>query len=462
MKSTKVVEKEILKKEDVAQTYDVFEICKFEDDDDAMIDDDVSVIPKMESNLGCKDNNKMKIKGSKKIEDEAASILPTSDDNEHEEKNEKLISLTSKTPSHFSNKPPFFISLSFFFFFSTKPQKPDSSIVANYLINQHGFSPETASKASTVITRLRNPDNSYSVLTFLGKNGFSTTNLEKIVQQVPNVLGFDLDNIIKPKIKLFQDLGFSSDDLAQIISSDPWALTRSADKRLLPSLVMLKSILGTDVSVCKVLKLSGWFLKHDLEKTMIPNIEFMMSCGISKTQITKLVFNFPRFFVLKPESIKVCVKRVDELGFDRSSKMFLHAIRVLSSMSREKWEMKLDLFRSFGFSEKQLLFMFKRAPQVFAVSDKKIRDGTEFLLTTGRCDMSIFTLVPELLVYSLEGRIKPRIRILEILERKNLIRTQPTLTTYLKMADKKFFEKYVSLCEDEADKIFSLATKAHS
>ncbi|OVA14408.1 Pentatricopeptide repeat [Macleaya cordata] len=52
MKSTKVVENEILKKEDVAQTYAVFEICKLEDDDDVIVDDDARVIPKMESNLG--------------------------------------------------------------------------------------------------------------------------------------------------------------------------------------------------------------------------------------------------------------------------------------------------------------------------------------------------------------------------------------------------------------------------
>ncbi|OVA05680.1 Protein kinase domain [Macleaya cordata] len=52
MKSTKVAEKEILKKEDVAQTYAVFEICKLKDDDDVIVDDDAHVIPKMESNLG--------------------------------------------------------------------------------------------------------------------------------------------------------------------------------------------------------------------------------------------------------------------------------------------------------------------------------------------------------------------------------------------------------------------------
>ncbi|KAK9271120.1 hypothetical protein L1049_026709 [Liquidambar formosana] len=264
---------------------------------------------------------------------------------------------------------------------------------------------------------------------------------------------------IKPKIKIFEDVGFFPTDVAEIIASDPWILTRSADNRLGPSLSALKSVLGSNADVSKVLKLSGWFLKHDLEKTMIPNIEFMKSCGISTLQLTKFLFNFPRFFLCKPESIMDFVKRVDELGFNRKSKMFLHAIRTMSAMTLENWELKLQLFRSLGLSENDILSMFRRVPQVFAVSERKIKEVTQILLGSGNCDISYVANHPELLICSVELRLRPRLQALEILERRKLLPKKPSLTTVCKMTDKKFLNRYVLPYSNEVGKL-SMATEA--
>ncbi|EXC06720.1 hypothetical protein L484_021559 [Morus notabilis] len=72
----------------------------------------------------------------------------------------------------------------------------------------------------------------------------------------------------------------------------------------------------------------------------------------------------------KPERIMDFVRRADEMWFDRKSKMFLPAIRVLSSMSMENWGLKLELFGSLGFSENDILAVFRRAPQVFSVQEQ--------------------------------------------------------------------------------------------
>ena len=53
------------------------------------------------------------------------------------------------------------------------------------------------------------------------------------------------------------------------------------------------------------------------------------------------------------------------MGFNRKSNMFLAAIRMLSSMSEENWELKLKLLRRLGFSEEDIMSAF-RTPQVFA------------------------------------------------------------------------------------------------
>lgn len=353
------------------------------------------------------------------------------------------VSLRSNSQLH---KPPLCYSIQAFFYSSSRPRssKSKSSIaVAEYLINQHQFSPEAALKASSILSCLKAPQQSDLVLSFLKESGFSKSHIEEVVKRVPTVLLANLENTIKPKIKIFRDLCFSPTDIADIISADPWILTRSADNRLVPSILVLKSIMGTNDNVARVLKISGWFLKHDLEKTMLPNIEFMKSCGISSSQIIKYVFNFPRFFLHKPKSIMDYVKRVDELGFDRKSKMFLPAIRTLSAMTMENWELKLKVFLSLGFTEDDILAVFRRVPQVFAISERKIRGVTEVVLSHGNLDISFVVNHPELLICSVERRLKPRLDVLKTLEKKNLLSKKPMLTTLFKISDKQFSKKYV-------------------
>ncbi|XP_041017096.1 uncharacterized protein LOC121259537 isoform X4 [Juglans microcarpa x Juglans regia] len=117
-------------------------------------------------------------------------------------------------------------------------------------------------------------------------------------------------------------------------------------------------------------------------------------------------------------------------------------VRV-SSMSEENWELKLELFRSLGFSEKDILDVFRRVPQVFAVSERKIKEVTGLLFSARNVDISYFVDHPELLICSVERRLKPRLRVLEILEKKNVLNRKPRLSTVCKIPEKKFLNKFV-------------------
>ncbi|CAL5332823.1 unnamed protein product [Camellia sinensis] len=367
-----------------------------------------------------------------------------------------LISFSSKNSNLLGLYKPH-VSFSFSLFCSSSERDRLNSRISlsDYLLHKHQFSPETVSKVSSPVRYLINPERSDSILLFLNETGFSKTHLEQLIKHYPRVLSANLDHTIKPKIKIFQDLGFSSTDIVEIISADPWILMRSADNQLGPSILALKSVLGSNVDVSRVLKISGWFLKHDLGKTMMPNIEFMKSCGISQSQMIKYVYNFPRFFLHKPETIKEFVKRVDEFGIDRSSKTFLHAIRAISSMTVENWQLKLEVFRGLGFSENDIVSVFRRAPQVFAVSVRKIKAGTQVLLGTRNLDISFIINHPNLLIFSVEKRLKPRLQVLKILESKNLLLKKPSLTTICKISDKKFFEKFVRPFSNEVGKMYT-------
>ncbi|KAL3845840.1 hypothetical protein ACJIZ3_003243 [Penstemon smallii] len=321
--------------------------------------------------------------------------------------------------------------------------------VYEFLMNTHHFSPQSALRVASVLTRLKNPQKSDLILSFLKESGFSNTQLEKIVKDRPSCLNANLEKGIKPKIKLFQDLGFSANDIAKIISNNPGILQSSIKDRIIPSLSVLKGLLGSNVELAKVLRISSWVLRVDLEKNLVPNIEILKSCGIPMKQIIRHIYFCPGFFLSKPETLRKCVEKADAMGVDRSSKMFVYAVRVVSSLSDEIWEVKLKTFRDLGFSEDDILRVFRCAPVVFDVSKEKINKVKEVLVGTGKYDVSCIVNNPTSLMFSVETRYKPRLQILGVLEKRNLIKEWPTLPALYQMSDTKFHEKFVAPFSNE-------------
>ncbi|CAI9771354.1 unnamed protein product [Fraxinus pennsylvanica] len=153
--------------------------------------------------------------------------------------------LCKSNPSFFY-KSHFSLSFSLLFSSSSTEKKVKNDLtVYDFLLHKHQFSPETASQVASVLTRIKNPEKSDSILSFLKESGFSKSQLERVVKTKPGLLGASLEKTIKPKFKIFQDLGFSAEDIAEIISNDPANLHRSADSRVRPSLAVLKRLLGS-------------------------------------------------------------------------------------------------------------------------------------------------------------------------------------------------------------------------
>ncbi|XP_065848171.1 uncharacterized protein [Euphorbia lathyris] len=353
-----------------------------------------------------------------------------------------LISSSSNTSNRL-RKYPIFQSI-YLVSFSTSESKSNVTTF-DYLVNKQHFSPKSASNVSSLpsFEYLKKPQNADSVLNFLKESGFSKHQIEYVVKKLPQILSANLEKSIKPKFKVFQDLDFDSSDVAEIICRDPRALTRSVDNRIAPSILVLKSVLGSNADVCRLLKTRVGLLSNDLKRKMLPNVEYLKSCGMEPLQITKYVFSFSRLFLIKPESMKLLVKRVDEMGVDRTSKKFLCAVRVMSSMSKENWDLKLKLFSELGFSEEHILFMFRRAPQAFAVSERKIKEVTKLLLSVKNLDISYIASNPDLLTYSVEKKLKPRLEVLKVLESKKLLKKKYSLYSFCKMTDAQFAQKYV-------------------
>ncbi|KAL6578323.1 hypothetical protein OROMI_010651 [Orobanche minor] len=351
------------------------------------------------------------------------------------------------------------VYLSVYFSTSRNEQPPQKNPnFPKYLVQKYNFHPQTASYLASVLTTFRTPQNSDTILSFFVESGFSAAQLEKIVKSWPKLLAVNIDKIIKPKFKIFQDFGLSTNEIIDIISKEPSILHSSADKKVIPSLSVLKGLLGSTAEVAKILKVSGWFIRSDLDKNLVPNVGLLTSCGVDMDNIVRLMYYIPRMMLQKPEKFRKIVEKADQMGADRNSKMFIHAVRVVGSMSDERLELKLKAFRDVGFSEHDILRAFRTSPLVFSVSVEKMKKVKEIVLGTGKYDISCILNCPTSFNRSIEKKFKPRIAVLKTLEGNNLIRKWPPFSSTFQFTDKKFFDKFVCPYYAEVGEVFKSMT----
>ncbi|XP_051139413.1 uncharacterized protein LOC127257130 isoform X2 [Andrographis paniculata] len=300
------------------------------------------------------------------------------------------------------------------------------------------------------------------MLSYLQQRGFSNTQMEKMVKVWPELLLARFDNSIEPKIKVFQYMGFSSKDITVMISANPSILKINLNSRIIPLLSLLKGSFGNNEAVAKFMSRMGGCVSSDLKRTMLPNIELLKCYGVPMERIIKLMYTFPRCMMLNLKIFKKAVEKAEEMGADRKSQMFIYTVQSVSQMSGKTMELKLQAFRNFGFSESDILATVQKAPSLFSSSVDRLKRTIEFLLATGKYDMSCIGKYPTALSYSLEQRYKPRCKVLQVLESRNLIEKWPSLSMLSLMSDEKFFEKFVGPYLSELNNVYPIESSVGS
>nr|GFA12370.1 transcription termination factor MTERF8, chloroplastic [Tanacetum cinerariifolium] len=247
-------------------------------------------------------------------------------------------------------------------------------------------------------------------------------------------------------------MSLSKSQIANLFSRDPQILTCVSIQSHERSVKVLKKVLGDNLYDSRILNYLGWFLQYSLDKTLMPNVELMKRYGIEQSHILKLFYNYPKLLLHKSQTFKECVRRVNETGVDTETKSYVYAIKTISSMSFKSWEQKLDVFRRLGYTNVDIILTFRRLPNVFAVSERKIKRTAEFLLNIGKFDLSYVLRYPHILMYSLERRLKPRLRVLEIFEREKILEFKPNSIVFT-CSDSKFFGKLVRPHMDKVEEL---------
>lgn len=119
------------------------------------------------------------------------------------------------------------------------------------------------------------------------------------------------------------------------------------------------------------------------------------------------------------------------------------AVRVMSCLSKSKWEHKMEVYKSLGWSHDELLSAFRAQPNCMVSSTEKIRMLMNFFVNELGLKPSVLSKWPNLLLLSLDKRIVPRCSVLQILLSKGLVKSDLNICSVLNQNKTHFLKHYV-------------------
>ncbi|KAG6605716.1 Transcription termination factor MTERF15, mitochondrial, partial [Cucurbita argyrosperma subsp. sororia] len=271
--------------------------------------------------------------------------------------------------------------------------------------------------------KFKTPKNPDIVLSLLRTQGFTKSQISKIVKQFPRLLFFlTLIELFCPNLNFCIPLGSPNE------------------------------------KVIKCLKRSPRAFRQVFPDKIAPNIELLRTSGVSDVLISSLVSNVPDSAFRRHSKFRSIVNQVRDMGFDPSKIVFVEAIRVLSGMSSLTWERKFKAYSKYGWSKDQTLLAFKKFPPCLSVSEEKIFKNMDFFVhKMGLMAVDIATK-PTVMVFSLEKRIIPRCSVVQSLYSKGLLKKELSFASILHPTEKTFLEKYVTKFPKDATWLLHLYT----
>ncbi|KAK1317791.1 hypothetical protein QJS10_CPA05g00654 [Acorus calamus] len=151
---------------------------------------------------------------------------------------------------------------------------------------------------------------------------------------------------------------------------------------------------------------------------------------------------------------------VKKMSFNPSSSLFCLALATVLGIDKSIWEEKLELYRSFGWSEDDIVSAFKKQPQIMFISKKKIKRMMDFFVKESGWGLSFVSRYPSLLLLSMEKRIMPRYSVTRVLISHGLLNRDVNINTIFKSTEAKFLEKYVIEYQEKVPQVMQAYQEA--
>ncbi|XP_044491988.1 transcription termination factor MTERF15, mitochondrial-like [Mangifera indica] len=329
--------------------------------------------------------------------------------------------------------------------FSTKRKQvnKDYLFTLSYLIESCKLSPEKAESASKRI-KLQSAQQPDSVLTILRHRGFTAAHITKLVRMRPSLLLANPERSILPKFEFFKSLGITDAEIASVCSSIPAILSHSLKNLLIPNFKFLKSVLLSDENVIRAFRKKSWLFQQDLAKTASPKLAVLKELGMPEPFIALVLTCYASIVFQKQGNFDKNVKKVTEMGFDPRKSGFIHAMQVFASMSPSTLERKFDIFREWGWSDEDIMLVFRKCPICMSASGSKIMNAMEFLVNKMGWQPTDIASYPDVLLMNLEKRVIPRCLVIKVLQLKGLAKKNLSLRACLKPVEKLFLDRFVT------------------
>lgn len=334
---------------------------------------------------------------------------------------------------------------------TTTNASSSSSFDVHFLMNSCGLSSKSALSVSHKLqlhqNKLQKP---HSVLLFLKSHGFDDSHIAQLIEKRPKILHSGVDDTLKPKFDFFVKNGFTGKLLPQLIASDPNILSAAVDSHLKPCFELLKLFLGSPDKIVVALKRAPFLMSFSFKGAVQPNIELLIKEGMHVDRVAKLLSLHARVILVKHDRMVYAVNALKNLGVEPKTPVFLHAAKVMLSISKSNWRKKIEVMKSLGWSEEEIIVAFKRYPYLLACSEEKIRKSLDFFVNTLKLEPQAIITCPEYLAYSVDRRLRPRHNVLKVLVSKKLVKEDEKIVRAVtRISDRDFLEKYVTKYADK-------------
>ncbi|GMH10241.1 hypothetical protein Nepgr_012082 [Nepenthes gracilis] len=322
-------------------------------------------------------------------------------------------------------------------------QPPSSSFTVQFFMNSCGLPLRAAISTSKKIRLNENKKGQMeSVIAFLKSHGFSDVQIAKLILEYPQFLHFKISQNLAPKIEYLIECGFTGSLLPEIVLLCPYMLRRSLAVRLKPTFEFLRKYVGTNERALVAIKRSPLLLQFNIEKNMQSNVEYLIKEGMPSCSISRLIITQPTCLLQNIDKVAHKVETVKKFGIHPSTRGFVDAFRVMVSMSELTWKKKVEVLKSLGWSEEDVIDTFVRSPLSLARSEEKLRSVMDFYVNTVKIEPKSIIAQPMLLGFSLNRRLIPRFNVLKILEEKNLLNNKKPASILAK-SEKDFVNTYI-------------------
>lgn len=318
-----------------------------------------------------------------------------------------------------------------------------SSFVVSYLINNLGFSPESALKASKQV-HFKTSEKPDSVLSFFRTHGFPDSDIPNIIKRHPWLLSCDPNKRVLPKFKFLLSKGASASDIVRIAGRNRNFVKLGLVNQVIPTYKLLRRFLQSDENTIASIITYAYLLSSD---SLAPNIKLLVDSDVASSSIYRILRVRPN--VICNRDLGKFVDELKRLGFDASKTYFGDALLAKTGTSNSRWNEKIETYKRWGWSEETVLEMVRRQPKCMLASTDKINRVMQFWVNQLGWDSSYLVKGPGIFSYSFEKRVVPRALVIHYLLSKGLVRKTASLVSPFFMSDKLFLQKYVECFEEE-------------